>query len=80
MRGIKLLGVILNDKFDKDKLDDKFDYYIVFMVIERRVVCVFSRLKNILFYRLEEVFWLCCYLIIFLLLLVWGEILRNWKL
>lgn len=53
---IKLLGVILNDKFDKDKLDEKFDYYIVFMVVERRVVCVFSRLKNILFYRLEEVF------------------------
>lgn len=28
LRAIKLSGVTLNDKFDKDKSDDKFDYHI----------------------------------------------------
>ena len=44
----------LNDKFDKDKSDDKFDYHIAPMAIERRAVCALSRLKNILPYRSEE--------------------------
>lgn len=31
LRAIRLSGVALNDKFDKDKSDDKFDYHIATM-------------------------------------------------
>ena len=54
LRAIQLSGVTLNDKFDKDKSDDKFDYHIAPMATERRAVCALSRLKNILPYRSEE--------------------------